>query len=606
VAAYDDTSIVRQVLLPSVALVAVLLLGLGIVNVAHERSVWRSGVVRQLDLLSANVVFASESFYNPRSLVSYLEQLGNRSLFEHVVVVSGPQSEIIASTRLEEVGIPVAELSDEEFADALTSAIDGFDADIAERLLAKGFAVRPVELRFPEGMNAGAGAIRAGPSFIGFRINPSDAYGLPIELILVSAGGLLAALLCYRIILRRILTQRVLNPISGFAGAFEQHVVKPSVRIGTTGSLELDAVAQKINSTLETLETSNGTVRRLVKAIENVDEPVLITTSAGMITWVNRAFELHSGYSQHDMTEHSLEDLMRSPRNTTLAPVVWKEIRAGRQTMIRARLTGADGSERDLIARAYPLLSDSGTLDSVVIIGMFDPGRRDVERKAAELVTELQEQVASDLHDQIGGALGGILLRVRVLLDRLQGEQSVHAEEMHKLLSALGAVSNQSRTISHLLSPAGRNIGSLAAALKGLAESVTATAEGTCTSKAVEAFDELSLFRKQQIYLIAQEAVRNAVRHAGQGRKPRMRIRLLRISGCLVMQICSYGNPWSAKSSPRAGYGLRIMNYRAELIDSIVSVRTRPSGITLLKLTAPLIPQSASGLDARPFAASAT
>jgi signal transduction histidine kinase len=82
------------------------------------------------------------------------------------------------------------------------------------------------------------------------------------------------------------------------------------------------------------------------------------------------------------------------------------------------------------------------------------------------------------------------------------------------------------------------------------------------------------------LYRIAQEAVRNAVRH-GEARSIRLHLHVARAKVRLTITDDGKGMPPQAESAP--GMGLKIMRYRARILGGEVSFeRSTPTGTRIV------------------------
>jgi signal transduction histidine kinase len=88
-----------------------------------------------------------------------------------------------------------------------------------------------------------------------------------------------------------------------------------------------------------------------------------------------------------------------------------------------------------------------------------------------------------------------------------------------------------------------------------------------------------------QLYKIAQEAVTNAIKH---GKANRVSINLVNGSDRLSLTIQNNGLPFPDLRSDSTGMGLRIMNYRANLIGASLDIRAKGSNGTLVTCSVPL------------------
>ena len=86
------------------------------------------------------------------------------------------------------------------------------------------------------------------------------------------------------------------------------------------------------------------------------------------------------------------------------------------------------------------------------------------------------------------------------------------------------------------------------------------------------------------LYLIAQEAVHNAVRHAAARQ---IEIHLARVNGNIALTVNDDGIGLPPNVSEAKGMGLRIMQYRARMIGGTLDCRNGPDGGTIVTCSVP-------------------
>jgi PAS domain S-box-containing protein len=87
------------------------------------------------------------------------------------------------------------------------------------------------------------------------------------------------------------------------------------------------------------------------------------------------------------------------------------------------------------------------------------------------------------------------------------------------------------------------------------------------------------------VYRVAQEALRNVVRHAGC---PRASVRLFANERELVLSVRDWGVGFEVAAPGKTGLGLESMRERARLIQARLTVRSRPGEGTRIKMRVPL------------------
>jgi signal transduction histidine kinase len=97
------------------------------------------------------------------------------------------------------------------------------------------------------------------------------------------------------------------------------------------------------------------------------------------------------------------------------------------------------------------------------------------------------------------------------------------------------------------------------------------------------------------LYRLAQEAVTNAIRH---GQAAHITIRLAVVKGGGILTVRDDGCGFDLARSNETGVGLRIMHYRAKMINGSLSVLSSPNSGTAVTCSFPLEPCEAGGEDA--------
>jgi two-component system CheB/CheR fusion protein len=128
----------------------------------------------------------------------------------------------------------------------------------------------------------------------------------------------------------------------------------------------------------------------------------------------------------------------------------------------------------------------------------------------------------------------------------------------------------------------------LAKALNQLAERARDLFEISCQFKAQGNIPPLDPPVVGQLCKIAQEAVTNAIKH---GKAKRVDINLSNGSERLVLRIQNNGRPFPDMRSGSTGMGLRIMNYRANLIGASLEIKGVGARGTLVTCSVPVEPR---------------
>jgi signal transduction histidine kinase len=168
-----------------------------------------------------------------------------------------------------------------------------------------------------------------------------------------------------------------------------------------------------------------------------------------------------------------------------------------------------------------------------------------------------------------------VVALIDALEEGLNGEAKKDAARIRKLIQ--DGVSEM-RRMSHGLSPMSVKYRGLEGSLELLAETVRLNHRTPCVCEIEEGIVIEDDDRQTHLYRIAQEAVNNALRHGGA---QHIRLSLRRQNGgSAVLEVADDGkgleNCTSKKKSRSSGIGMRVMEYRANLLGGHLKVHSQP------------------------------
>lgn len=195
-------------------------------------------------------------------------------------------------------------------------------------------------------------------------------------------------------------------------------------------------------------------------------------------------------------------------------------------------------------------------------------GRRDREKKLAEIVEQERRTLGHELHDVLGQDLASMAM-IASALSRSLASAPMHARQDANLIHDLSVRSAVfCRRLYSGLMPVELERQGLCSALEQLVSATTANYRVACSFRNRMGVDVKPNAVKLHAYRIAQEAVANAVRHA---KATRILITITRKRGCVVMTVQDNGSGISRRKSS-SGMGLHIMNDRARMIGAVLEV----------------------------------
>jgi signal transduction histidine kinase len=220
-------------------------------------------------------------------------------------------------------------------------------------------------------------------------------------------------------------------------------------------------------------------------------------------------------------------------------------------------------------------------------LGIDITDHKELEREILEISDEEQQRIGRDLHDMLGQNLTGIAFLSKVLARRLAERAAAEAEQADQIAQLVSTALSQARTISHGLCPVELTAEGLMIAMRQLADGVERLFGIPCSFDCPSPVLISDAAAAKNLYHIAQEAVSNATKHA----QPRqLRIALLEDGGRMSLSVSDDGVGLPERLPQDKGMGLRIMNYRANLIGATLQVGRGPAGGTRVVCSLPSVP----------------
>jgi two-component system sensor histidine kinase UhpB len=207
--------------------------------------------------------------------------------------------------------------------------------------------------------------------------------------------------------------------------------------------------------------------------------------------------------------------------------------------------------------------------------------RRESGRRALAAQEGERWRVAQELHDDVGQALTGILLRLEALAR--QAPTSLRPDVRATQEATRETIDRVSRVVRQLRPEVLSDLG-LARALAALGRRVEEESGLRIRQRVAAGLDDLDDESELVIYRVAQESFTNAARHA---RATQVELRLERSEDRGIV-LCVRDNGVGLPDRPQARHGILGMRERALLIGATLTVENHAEGGVAVTLTAPL------------------
>jgi signal transduction histidine kinase len=201
--------------------------------------------------------------------------------------------------------------------------------------------------------------------------------------------------------------------------------------------------------------------------------------------------------------------------------------------------------------------------------------RVEMERRMVEALETQQQRIGRNLHDRVSQQLAGTRMLAQNLMDRHFDEGSKGHRDVEKIISYVDEAANHVSDLQRGVMPVQVERDGLAQGLQELVSRINRMEGVRCTYAYDGRTDVSDHEAKLQLYRIAQEATRNALRH---GRPDRITIRLETVDDTIVMCVSDDGAGFDALGVRRSStaLGMHSMRYRARLVGATFHVSSAP------------------------------
>lgn len=211
--------------------------------------------------------------------------------------------------------------------------------------------------------------------------------------------------------------------------------------------------------------------------------------------------------------------------------------------------------------------------------------RKQLEKELVTITEKERRWIGQELHDSIGQQLTGLALMTEVLEQKLAADNSSQTSYAAKITEVASQATDQIRDLARGLHPLNLDRDGLNAALSEFAASTEHIFGAKCSFDSPTPLIAKDSSVAANIYRIAQEATTNAIRH---GSAKNIDIKLAVNTDHASLTIQSDGIDFQHPDPDTKGMGLKIMSYRAEMINGTIDIVTAPKGGTTVTCTFPI------------------
>ncbi len=316
---------------------------------------------------------------------------------------------------------------------------------------------------------------------------------------------------------------------------------------------------------------------RLTSIVDTAGEGLITIDEKGIIDTFNKAAEKMFGYNAQEIIGQNIKLLMPAPFKREHDSYIGAYVRTGIPRMI--------GIGREVVGQRK-----DGTIFAVdVAVSEFHDGsqrrftglvrdissRKELEKEVLEIAAEEQGRIGRDLHDSVGQELTGLRLMSEDLAESLAEQESSVSTLAARIADGLKHCLTQVQALTRGLVPVDVDAEGLKLVLEDFARHIMTVTGIECSFECEGQCDVEDNFKATHLFRIAQEAVTNALKHSGA---TGIHIRLTRRDRGLTLTIEDDGIGIDSPNNRATGMGVKIMSYRAGLINAVLSINSSENG----------------------------
>lgn len=211
--------------------------------------------------------------------------------------------------------------------------------------------------------------------------------------------------------------------------------------------------------------------------------------------------------------------------------------------------------------------------------------REQLQQELIEISERERRTIGNDLHDGLGQHLTAMAFAAKVLTQQLTGGNEQAAGTAREIVRLAEDGILQSRQLARGLLLTAIEPANLHRELEELAATVQRQTGVRCHYESVHPPLVRDSSTASHIFRIAQEAVRNSIKHA---QPTALNLSLTGDDQALVLSVSDNGPGLPQTARKEAGVGLRVMAHRAKLIGGDFTLRSTPGQGTHIRCRVPL------------------
>ena len=303
---------------------------------------------------------------------------------------------------------------------------------------------------------------------------------------------------------------------------------------------------------------------------------------------VNDAAVVQYGYAREEFLGRSVDCL--SPPGALLPVLPGPEERASGDPFETRHVT-RDG--RVLEVEVSVCAMDFAGAPAELVFAADVTERRALGRALIDAIGNEQRRIGQEMHDGLGQELTGLSLSAKALATNARRERLTVTSGLEQLADLANVCIQSARDIVRGLSPLIDSDDNLEGALAALATRSSRGGTEVTVRTQLDCALDVDLDTRVHLFRIAQEALQNALKHAGA---TRVAIEFTVKRSGVRLSVTDNGSGFAHATQSGTGLGMRTMRFRASAIGGRVRITDRSGGGTAVVCEVPRrLPLAANG-----------
>ena len=324
---------------------------------------------------------------------------------------------------------------------------------------------------------------------------------------------------------------------------------------------------------------------------ENADDIIVIYDQDGIIEYINTSGRETFGNERTMPGRDNVTEILNlTPDFRPMSLVGGKHPADSASFKNRVEVMCPDGGIMLFETISNPITMENNK-PGMLVIARDCTDRKKLEKEIIQISERIRQQVSRDLHDDLNPHLIGIEALAQVLSMSLKKMKLPEADQAQKIAELINKAITMTYRLARGLCPVDLESTGIQTPLMSLMKVIRSLYGIECMFDYDDNIIIEDITLSTNLYYIAQEATLNAAKYSGGSR---ISLTLKKVDDFLVLSVEDNGvgikrpEKDSAEADKNSGMGLKIMKYRAEIIDGILLInKKKPSG-TIITVKMPI------------------